>query len=134
MRLKTGWALALIASSVMAAPVQAKTPLRDVAAIDDHLMAVGIADEIRKQCDGINARMIKALSVLQGLKSYARDLGYTNDEIDDYVTSKSEKKRMRAKAEAWLAAQGVDGNDTAQLCRFGKDQIAQGGKIGELLR
>lgn len=134
MRVKFGCVLAIVASSIISAPIQAKVPLREVSAIDDHLMAVGIADEIRKKCDGINARMIKALSVLQGLKSYARDLGYTNDEIDDYVTSNAEKKRMRAKAEAWLAARGVDGNDTGDLCRFGREQIAVGGKIGELLR
>lgn len=134
MRFKFGWALALTASCVALAPLHAKTPLRDVPSIDDPLMSVAIADEIRKRCDGISARMIKAYSVLHNLKSHARSLGYTDDEIDDYVTSKDEKKRMRDKAAAWLAERDVDGYDTDQLCAFGEAQIKQGGRIGELLR
>ncbi len=129
-----GAVLALLTGMTVAMPVHAKIPLRDVAEIDNHLMSIAIADEIRKECDDISARMIKALSVLQGLKSRARALGYSNDEIDDYVTSEAEKNRMRKKAEAWLSARGVDGYDRSQLCAFGRDQIRAGGQIGELLR
>ena len=134
MRFKIAAGLAVIVGLSIAVPVQAKTPLREVSEIDDHLMSIAIADEIRKECDGISARMIKAVSVLQGLKAKAHALGYTNDEIDDYVTSKAEKKRMRKKAEAWLEARGVNGYNEAELCAFGKEQIKAGGQIGELLR
>lgn len=126
--------LPIVLSAAIAAPAIAKPPLRDVAAIDNGLMSVAIADEIRKKCDGISARMVRALSTLEGLKSEARGLGYSNDEIEDYVTSKSEKRRMRAKATAYLASKGVSADSTSQLCAFGKSEISKGSSIGRLLR
>lgn len=125
---------AVLALATLAAPVHAKPPLRDVAQIDNGLMAVAIADEIRKKCDGIDARMIRALSQLNTLKGMAKDMGYSNEEIDDYVTSKAEKERMRKKAETWLASQGVNAKDRAALCAFGKADIARGGPVGTFLR
>ncbi|MHA6347174.1 DUF5333 domain-containing protein [Roseivivax sp. CAU 1761] len=116
------------------APAEAKPPLREVAEIDDGLMAVAIADEIRKSCDGISARMIRAYARLSSLKSKAQELGYSDDEIDDYVTSKDEKRRMRAKAEAYLARRGVESGRTDALCRFGRAEIAADSAIGSLLR
>jgi hypothetical protein len=65
----------------LAAPVLAKPPLRDVAEIDDALMVLAIADELRKSCDGISARMIRALNRIEGLKGRARDLGYSSEEV-----------------------------------------------------
>lgn len=115
-------------------PVLAKPHLRDVSEIDDTLMAVAIADEIRKSCDGIDARMFRALNTLSSLKRMARARGYSDSEIEAYVTSKSEKRRMRAKAESYLAAQGVDAGATAKLCAFGRAQMAQDTQIGRLLR
>ncbi|KUF09081.1 DUF5333 domain-containing protein [Pseudoponticoccus marisrubri] len=125
-------ALALLIA--LAAPAAAKPPLSQVRAIDDALMAIAIADEIRKTCDGINARMIRAMSRINSLRAEAKALGYTNDEIDAYTSSKAEKKRMRSKAEAYLASQGVDARDEAALCRFGRDEIARNTAIGSLLR
>ena len=112
----------------------AKPPLRDVAAIDDALMHVAIADAIRKSCDNINARLIRAYSELNRLKSVARDMGYTEKEVEQYVTSKEEKARMKAKAEQFLQVNGVRPNDTPALCRFGQSQIQAQTEIGQLLR
>lgn len=120
--------------AALATQVQAKPPLRDVPQIDNGLMAIAIADEIRKTCDGIEPRMIRALSQLNTLKSMAKDMGYSNAEIDDYVTSKAEKNRMRNKAEAYLASQGVKPKDRAALCAYGKADIARGGPVGTFLR
>ncbi len=118
----------------LAAPVAAKPPLRDVAEIDNGLMAIAIADEIRKSCDDIQPRMIRAMSQINSLEKKARALGYSKDEIDDYVTSKSEKARMRKKAENWLASKGVNAKDRGSLCQFGRGEIARGGPIGYFLR
>lgn len=115
-------------------PVLAKTPLRDVPQIDNGLMAIAIADEIRKTCDGISARLIRAYTRIEGLKSTARSMGYSDDEIDAYVSSTAEKKRMRAKAEAYLASKGVTADNDAQLCAFGEAEITRGTAIGLLLR
>lgn len=120
--------------AALAAPVAAKVPLRDVARIDDGLMYLAIADQLRKDCGGIGARMLRALSYIDGLKKEAAALGYTKDEVDDYVTSKSEKRRMKSKATAWLQARGVSVNDKTSFCAFGQAEIAKGSRIGALLR
>lgn len=118
----------------LAAPAFAKPHLREVPEIDDTLMQIAIADEIRKTCDDINARMIRAFAQVTQLESRAKSLGYSSDEIDDYVSSKSEKRRMREKASGWLAAQGVKADDDKALCAFGKAQIKNDTYIGSLLR
>ncbi|WGW02566.1 DUF5333 domain-containing protein [Tropicibacter oceani] len=122
-----------VTTLLLAGPLAAKTPLSQVDEIDNGLMAIAIADEIRNRCDDIGARMIKALATINALKSRAQALGYTDDEIEDYVTSKAEKARMREKATAFLAAQGVNAKDTKALCAFGKQQIAKSTAIGVLL-
>jgi hypothetical protein len=124
---------ACLLSAALAAPAQAKPPLSDVPRIDDALMKIAIADDIRKRCDGIGARMVRAYLRINGLKSEAKAMGYTDDEIEDYVISDAQKARMRRKALDWLAERGVDGTDTDALCRFGIAQIDAGSEIGRLL-
>ena len=94
---KTLTAAALLALAVPAAHAVAKPSLREVPEIEDALFAVAIADAVRDNCDEINARMIRALTTLQRLKSRANELGYSDDEIRAYVESDTEKARMRAK-------------------------------------
>ncbi|ASP21743.1 NADH dehydrogenase subunit E [Antarctobacter heliothermus] len=118
----------------LATPVWAKTPLNQVSEIDDGLMAIAIADEIRKNCNDISARMIRAYRQIQALEKRAKALGYSDDEIDTYVNSSAEKKRMRKKAETWLASKGVAASDEKALCKFGRDDIARGGPVGFFLR
>lgn len=118
----------------LATPLWAKPPLSEVSEIDDGLMAIAIADEIRKSCDGINARMIRAYRQIKALENRAKSLGYSDDEIDAYVNSTSEKKRMRKKAESWLASKGIAPSDGKALCRFGREDIARGGPVGYFLR
>lgn len=132
--LSTCLALCLCLSLGLAGAALAKPPLREVAKIDDGLMAIAIADEIRKTCQGIDARMLRALSTINDLRSDAKAMGYTRDEIDDYVTSKAEKKRMRAKASRFLASKGVEEGDRSALCAFAKREIKAGSAIGRLLR
>lgn len=124
----------LIAALSFGGAASAKQPLREVASIDDALMYVAIADAIRKSCDTINARLIRAYSELNRLKALARDMGYTEEEVEAYVTSKAEKARMKDKAEAFLQANGVRPDDTPALCRFGQSQIKAQTEIGQLLR
>lgn len=124
----------LIATLTFGGAASAKPPLREVAEIDDALMHVAIADAIRKSCNDINARLMRAYSELSRLKSLARDLGYTEEEVEAYVTSKSEKARMKEKAENYLQANGVRPDDIPALCRFGQEQIQAQTLIGQLLR
>lgn len=117
-----------------ALPAAGNPPLSEVREIDDGLMAIAIADDIRKRCDEINPRMVRAYRQIKALESRAKALGYSEEEIDRYVSSDAEKKRMRKKAESWLATQGVNAKDKGALCQFGRDDIARGGPIGFFLR
>ncbi|WP_229672883.1 DUF5333 domain-containing protein [Salipiger pallidus] len=126
-------ALAL-AAGLSAGPAAARASLGEVDAVHQGLLAVGIADEIRKKCDDVSARMITAYSYLNSLKSTARSMGYSDEEIEDYVTSKAEKKKYRAEGEAWLQARGVTLGQSEGYCRVGREEIERGSAIGQLLR
>ncbi len=123
-----------LTAALLGGAAAAKPPLREIAVVDDGIMAVGIADEIRNNCDRIEARMITAIMRLQGLKSEARSQGYSEKEIEDYVTSKAEKARMRQRGEAYMQANGVTSGDKSSYCRLGKQEIARGSAIGSLLK
>ena len=80
-RAETGMriSIAIIATlTLVSSAALAKPPLREVSEVDDGVMHIAIADEIRKSCDGISARLIRAYSTLSSLKSLARDRGYIN--------------------------------------------------------
>ncbi|MEL7167394.1 MAG: DUF5333 domain-containing protein [Pseudomonadota bacterium] len=121
--------LALVASTSFAKP-----PLREVREIDGTILAVGIADEIRKNCPTISARMFRAITVVNGLKSRARDLGYTDAEIDAYRKSDVEKERLKTERLAYFAAAGVEAGAPETYCALGAAEIAKGGQVGALLR
>lgn len=123
-----------LVASLLAGQADALPPLREVKKIDDGLLAVAIADELRKRCNMLDARMFRALNYLNSLKNAARDMGYSDAEIEAYVSSAPEKDRMRTRGEAYLKAKGVTIGDYAGYCSLGKDEIARGSAIGRLLR
>ena len=122
------------AGGAWANAAQALPPLRSVAQIDDGLMAVALADEIRKTCDDIAPRMVRAYFYLNSLEQKAQNLGYSRDEIKRHVKSPEEKARMRKKAQNYVRAQGLNPANTADLCILGRQEIAKGSQIGALLR
>ncbi|MFD1343821.1 DUF5333 domain-containing protein [Litorisediminicola beolgyonensis] len=127
-------ALTFALSLALTGASAAAASLSDEADINRGLLAVGIADEVRKKCDSIEPRLIRAYSFLNDLKAQARAKGYSDDEIEAYVTSDAEKKRMRALGEAYLQKNGVDLKDASSYCTFGEEEIAKGSQIGVLLR
>ena len=126
--------IAVTTVALMASPVAAKPPLRDVPAVDDALLDLGLADRIRKECPDISARMLRALSYLNNVQSTAKSLGYTSDEIDAYRKSDAEKARMKARGAAYLKANGVDTSDPQSYCALGRAEIQKSSRIGSLLR
>ena len=126
--------IAMTGLSLIAAPVAAKTPLRDVPEIDNALLDLGIADRIRKECPSISARMIKAITYVRGLEKKAKGLGYSKAEIEAYTDSDTEKARMRARGADFFAAKGVDTSDPQSYCALGNAEIQKGSRIGSLLK
>lgn len=125
---------ALLGATLTAAPLAAKPPLREVPAIDDALFDLGIADKIRKNCPTISARMLRAVRYVYNLEQKARDLGYTEAEIEAYTDSDAEKDRMRARATSFFAERGVDTSDPQSYCALGLEEIQKSSRIGSLLR
>ena len=119
----------LIASAALAKP-----PLREVEEVRDGLITAGIAIEIDDNCDDISVRLIRGLSYLEGLKRTARDLGYSEAEIDAYVDDKAEKSRLEGMARDWLAERGAVAGDESSYCAIGSAEMAIGSQVGRLLR
>ncbi len=120
--------------SLVAGSASAKPHLRDVPEIDGTILAVGIADEIRKNCPDISARLLKAVTTINGLKSKARAMGYSDAEIDAYRKSDAEKARLKAERKSYLNAGGVLTGNPESYCALGRKEIEKGGQIGALLR
>ena len=126
--------IAVVSMALLAGPVAAKPPLRDVAAVDDALLVLGLADRIRKECPEISARMFRALGYLNNIQQTAKSLGYSDAEIDAYRKSDAEKARMKARGAAYLKANGVDTSDPQSYCTLGRAEIQKSSRIGSLLR
>jgi len=126
--------LALLLMFTVPAIAEAKPPLRDVKEIDDELYYIAIANEISEYCPSISGRRLKAINVMWGLRSQANKLGYSDSEIRAYVDSDAEKDRMRAKGEAYLAANGVSYDNPGSFCTLGRKEIERNSAIGVYLR
>ena len=125
--------LALILVAALAAPVAAKTPLRENTKINNQLLVVGLANEIRKRCNTISGRLVKGVSTLRAIHNQAISQGYTKAEIETYVESDAEKARMKKRGRTWLAQRGASPEKPETMCRVGREEIAKNSGIGVLL-
>ena len=119
---------------ISAGAASAQTALKDVAHVRDGIIDVGMAYELSEHCDSIRARLFRGLGFLQSLKSHASELGFTDEEIDEYVNDRNEKKRLEAIARANLFTLGVVEGEEASYCAVGRAQIAANTRVGWLLR
>ncbi len=124
----------IVIVTLTAGSLAAKQPIRNVAAIDNAVFDVAVADRIRKKCPDIAPRIVKALSLYRATRAKAKAMGYTDEEIKAYGDSDAEKSRMRAKGEAYLKAQGVVDGDPQSYCAVGRKEIQKASRIGSLLR
>ncbi len=124
-------AVALVALS---GSLAAKPALKDVAHVRDGIITVGIAYEISEECGSLKPRYIRGWNYLEGLKTHARELGYTNAEIDAYIDDSNEKNRLEAIARERMVAMGVIAGDEASFCAVGRAEMQAQSQIGRLLR
>lgn len=117
-----------------AGKAEARPPLSEVTVIDDGLYQIALANLVRRRCDALDGRVLKAMGILRDLDRHARSLGYTQAEIDAYVDSDAEKDRLKARAAAMFAARGVDPDNPDDLCRYGMEEIASNSPVGALLK
>ncbi|MDZ7711011.1 MAG: DUF5333 domain-containing protein [Roseovarius sp.] len=126
----TGLAALAIAALVPAATAASLSQETD---INDALFEIAVANEIRKECDSINARIFTALSRMRALKAEARKRGYSDAEIDAYVDDRTEKQKMRERRNEYIRAQGAEPDHGPSLCALGQTEIAKRSRIGALL-
>ena len=126
--------IVLMSAALLAGPVSAKQPLREVSSIDDALLDLGVADIIRKNCPNISARKIKAFNYMMALKAQANGMGYSDTEIRAYIKNDAEKDRMRARGAAFFQSKGVDTSSPQSYCALGRAEIQKSSRIGSLLR
>lgn len=127
-------ALMAFAVTMSAGQAVAQVALKDVPEVRDGIIYVGMAYEISERCDSISARLFRGLGYLQSLRSHARSLGYSEDEIEAYINDEAEKDRLEAIARAQLASLGAIPGDEASYCAVGRAQIAANTRVGWLLR
>lgn len=117
-----------------AAPVAALVPLHQNPTVVAGFYNVGLADEVRKNCDEIDARLFRAFSYIKSIERFARNEGYSNDQIDQFVDNKAEKEKLRTRIRADLAKRGASPKTPEGYCTVGREEIAKGSAAGRLLR
>lgn len=127
--------LTAVVAGLCAGPVMAnETPLNQNKRVMDGFYTIGTADIIRKTCPTIDARLVRALMLLGSLERYAKDQGYTEDQVEAFLDDDAEEDRLRARIVADLAARGAPADDVEGHCRVGMEEIAAESPIGRLLR
>ena len=121
----------LLAATGLSAPAAALPKLSENSYVTDRLIAARVADRIRKTCPEISARIIYAFSQARALKRWAEDQGYSESEIEGFLDDKAEKKKIYAKAEAYLKDNGA--TDEAGFCALGRAEIGKRSIIGSLI-
>ena len=118
----------------LAAPAASKPAIRDVKELDDGLFVLGAAHVIREACPDISARLVRAYTFARSLHRRARELGYTDAEIEAHFDSDLEKDRMRARGDRYFGQRGAAMEDAQTMCAVGRDEISKDSAIGRLLR
>lgn len=119
---------------LVAFPAAALQPLHENPTVVSGFYAIGLADEVRKNCSSISPRMITAYYYLLSLEKFARDAGYSEAQIDELVDNKKEKQALRAKIRADLAERGASPETPEGYCTVGREEIAKDSAAGKLLR
>ncbi len=111
----------------------AQQPLGDVPQIHDGYFWLWMANKIRKECPSISPNIFYAQQAIDVLKQEARDLGYTEQQIDAYIDSDEEKDRFRERRAAYFESRGYKRNEDG-YCALGQEEIERNSTIGALLR
>ncbi len=125
--------LAALAFGLSASAALANPPLKDVEEIREGIITAGIAMELADKCGDLDVRLIRGVSFLNSLKSRAKELGYSAEEIDAYVNDKAEKARLEEVARARIADWGAVEGDESSYCAVGQEQIDQQTAAGRLI-
>lgn len=131
MMLKTLALCSALTLTALTAQASALPPLSEQDYVVSRLMSARIADRIRTTCPTISARIIYAWGEARGLKAWAEDQGYPDDQVNAFLKSRAEKDKIYARAEDYLKENGA--TDEAGFCALGKTEIAKQSYIGSFI-
>jgi TPR repeat protein len=120
--------------TLAATPALALVPINEEPVIGEKLLQGFIGDAIADNCPTMKARTLKALGELNALRDYALEQGYEASVVREFVTSKAEKTKFKAKAAEWLKAKGAEPGNPDAYCKIGEEEIAKESLVGSLLR
>ena len=89
---------------------------------------------VRKKCPTIEPRIFRAIGYLRSLERYAKNAGYTSQQIDELTDNKAEKTKLRQKILADMAKRGATPETPEGYCTVGLEEIAKGSAAGRLLK
>lgn len=105
--------------------------LLNVPVVTEKLSDARAADILRKNCDGVSARLLYAYSEARKLKGHAASLGYSDQEIDLFLKSKDAKSVIYKMADDKLKALNVQ---ELGACQVASHQISSRTYIGSFLK
>ncbi|MEM8804163.1 MAG: DUF5333 domain-containing protein [Pseudomonadota bacterium] len=126
--------LSILAVMAFAAPAAALQPLHENPTVVTGFYWIGLADEVQERCETIEPRLFRAIGRIRSLERYARDAGYTRDQIKELTDNKAEKEKLRSRIRADLAKRGATPETPEGYCTVGLEEIAKDSAAGRLLR
>ncbi len=124
----------LAALAAFSSPVFALQPLHENPTVVRGFYVIGLADELRKRCDDLSPRWLRAYNYLKSLEKFAREAGYTDAQIEELGDNKAAKEALRIRIRADLVARGASPENPEGYCTVGREEIAKGSAAGKLLR
>lgn len=112
----------------------AQTPLHEDPTVREGFYAIGLADEVRRNCPQISPRLVRAYSFLKSLEGHALESGYTDADIEALKDNEAAEEALRRQIRADLAERGARPGNTAGYCKVGREEIARGSLAGRLLK
>ena len=124
--------LAVVVS--VSTPAVALQPLHENRTVIAGFYAMGLADLVRRNCDDISPRYLRAYNYLKALEKYALNAGYSPAQIEELTDNREEKQKLRVRIEAELAERGASAETPQGYCTVGREEIAKNSAAGRLLR
>ncbi|RVV97252.1 hypothetical protein EKE94_14650 [Mesobaculum littorinae] len=113
---------------------QALPPLHENDRVVGGFYAIGLADEVRKNCDDISPRIFAAIGYLRSLENYALSQGYSRDDLKALKDNKAEKEALKTRIRSELESRGATPAQPGGYCDVGREEIARGSAAGKLLK
>ncbi|MDD9922039.1 MAG: DUF5333 domain-containing protein [Boseongicola sp.] len=118
----------------IASPSVAMQPLHENPTVVNGFYTLGLADELRKNCDDLSPRWLRAYNYLKALEKFARKSGYSDAQIEELTKNRAEKEKLRVRIRADLKKRGASPENPEGYCTVGREEIAKGSAAGRLLR